>query len=118
MKYVGLYIPDEEEEILEKIKEICREKGISISRLIRGFFRAIVEQTRDIIINNVSAIQIGAIQIAFVQQQQTINIVSIKTQLIEAIEYLKKASRIQHIQKKTSFERAALEILQKIVKKL
>jgi len=119
-RYSSIYIKDEE--AYERAKEIARQMNVSLSELVNAFFRALAEQSDRIRIDiRSTTINIGALQIAIVQQdnrQVNINITQIKTSLLEAIELLKSATQTQHIQKKTAFERSALDILKKIVSKL
>jgi len=80
--YTQLVIYLESEEERKKIKEFCRKAGISVSELVREFFRALLSgQGSTIIINNENKIQIGEVNINLQQQ----NIVQINNNIIAFI---------------------------------
>ena len=62
--YVQLVIYLDSEEEREKIKAFCKEMGISVSTLVREFFRSLLEGgQKSIIINAGNKIEIGEINI-------------------------------------------------------
>jgi len=67
-----IYVKDEKEK--EEIKKIAKKLGVSVSELVRAFFRALAEGSRNIIINYAeNQVNIGEIKIS-IQQQNMIQI--------------------------------------------
>jgi len=118
MKYISIYLSDDDEEVLKQVKQLCKQLNISLSALVRGFFRALQQGQRNIYINQQQAIQIGAVQIAVVQQQQTINNINIKLELEEALRYIEAGLQSQNYTKMYSALKLSREKLKKIVSNL
>ena len=117
-KYSSIYIKDKE--AYEWIKRFCREHNISISDLVNQFFRAIMQGSRSISVNaKQTNIQIGALQIAIVQQQQqNININVIRQELVEMLIIVSNAIARGEIHATYSACAEIKKRLQKMLKKL
>ena len=94
--YTQLVIYLESQEEREKIKEFCKKANITVSELVREFFRALVRgQGSTVIIDNSNRITIGQVNINLTQHnnvQINNNIIAyITTKLEKSIEILKAA---------------------------
>jgi len=75
-----IYVKDEKEK--EEIKKIAKKLGVSVSELVRAFFRALAEGSRNIVINYAeNQINIGEINVNIQQQ----NYVQINNNIIALI---------------------------------
>jgi len=88
-----IYCKDEKEK--EEIKKIAAKLGVSVSALVRAFFRALAEGSRNIIINYAeNQINIGEINVNIQQQ----NYVQINNNIIALIN-MKLSSWLEEINK-------------------
>jgi len=102
------------------IREVADKMGVSVSELVRQFFRALATQSNIIQVNQrTTNIQIGALTINIVQQQQVNNnIVNIKIELEEALRYIEAGLQSQNYTKMYSALKLSRDILKKVIKSL
>ena len=115
-----VYLKNEDER--EEIKKIASQLNTSVSELVRAFFRALIQQQTNIQVNTTNTqINIGALQIAIVQQQNTqnnINLVNVKVELREALHWLDIALKGGNPPKIRYQVNEGYKILKKIVSKI